>query len=176
MMTGLPEDTDETAIETAKKIISLSPDFVRIYPTLVLKDTKLEQMYLSGEYVPQDLVSAVMLCKKLLKLFNEANISVIRISLQTTDEVSPNGSLVAGPFNSQFRELVESEIYFDILCDKIKNINSDSVKVLVNEKEISKAIGKNKSNIIKIKNLYKINLKIYGNKNIIPYDLRIIED
>ncbi len=176
MMTGLPEDTDETAINTAKKIISLSPDFVRIYPTLVLKDTKLEQMYLSGEYAPQDLMNAVLLCKKLLKLFIDANISVIRISLQTTDEISPNGSLVAGPFNSQFRELVESEIYFDILCDKINDIKSGNIKIAVNPKEVSKVIGKNKSNINKIKDLYNVNLKICGDDDLMPYSLKIIDN
>lgn len=176
MMTGLPEDTDETALNTAKKIISLSPDFVRIYPTLVLKDTKLEQMYLNGEYVPQELSSAVSLCKELLKLFNNANINVIRIALQTTDEISPNGSLVAGPFNSQFRELVESEIYFDILCDKIRNIKSNNIKIMVNPKEISKITGTNKSNINKIKKIYNINLKIYGDDNLMPYDIKVIEN
>ncbi len=176
MMTGLPKDTDESAIETAKKIISLSPDFVRIYPTLVLKDTKLEQMYLNGEYIPQEINSAVVLCKRLLKLFNDSNIRVIRISLQTTDEISPNGSLVAGPYSPQFRELVESEIYFDTICEKIENIKSKNIKIAVNSKEISKATGKNKSNINRIKNLYNIDLKIYGDSNLMPYDLKIIED
>ena len=66
MMTGLPGDNDEKAINTANKIIDLNPDFVRIYPTLVLKDTKLEEMYQSGEYIPQRVNDAVILCKRLL--------------------------------------------------------------------------------------------------------------
>ena len=35
MMVGLPSDTEEKCIETARKFISLQPDCVRIYPTLV---------------------------------------------------------------------------------------------------------------------------------------------
>ena len=45
MMTGLPSDTNEYSIETAKRLIALKPDFVRIYPTLTIKDTYLEKMY-----------------------------------------------------------------------------------------------------------------------------------
>jgi histone acetyltransferase (RNA polymerase elongator complex component) len=166
MMTGLPGDTDEKSIETAKKIIELKPDFARIYPTLVLKDTKLEEMYKNGQYSPQELDDAVSLCKELLILFTNAGIPVIRISLQTTDEISPNGSLVAGPFNSQFRELVESEIYFDKFATALEEISSKDIIISVNPKDISKAIGSNKANINKIKNLYDINLKIVGDDKI----------
>ena len=176
MMTGLPEDNDEISIQTANKIISLHPDFVRIYPTLVLKETKLEKMYLEGEYAPQELDDAVSLCKKLLLLFTNANIPVIRIALQTTDEISPNGSLVAGPFNSQFRELVESSIYLDLFCEFFDNFPGNFIKVLVNSKEISKAIGKNKSNIKKIKEKYNINIKIMGDDNILPFEFRILDN
>ncbi len=174
MMTGLPEDTDETAIETANKIIFLHPDFVRIYPTLVLKDTMLEKMYFGGDYRPQGLDEAISLCKKLLLLFTKSNIPVIRIALQTTDEISPDGSLVAGPFDSQFRELVESEIYFDMFCDAIKTLTSNYIKILVNTKEVSKAIGKNKTNINKIKHLYDIDLKIIGDDNILPFTFKVV--
>lgn len=176
MMTGLPEDNDEISIETANKIISLKPDFVRIYPTLVLKDTKLEKMYLDGNYHPQELDDAVSLCKKLLLLFTKANIPVIRIALQTTDEISPNGSLVAGPFSSQFRELVESSIYFDLFCKSLNDFPYKSAKILVNSKEISKAIGKNKSNISMIKEQYDIDLKIVGDDNISPFEFTILDN
>ena len=41
MMTGMYGSDDETDIETAKKIIALSPDTVRIYPTVVIENTEL---------------------------------------------------------------------------------------------------------------------------------------
>lgn len=176
MMTGLPGDNDEKSIKTAKKIISLKPDFVRIYPTLVLKDTKLEDMYKNGEYSPQEIDNAVMLCKNLLLLFEEANIPVIRISLQTTDEISPNGSLVAGPFNSQFRELVESEIYFDKFLEVLKDVSFDNAIIFVNTKEISKAVGPKKSNIERINKNCNISIKIMGRDNIIPGDFIVVNN
>ena len=61
MMTGLPGDTDEKSLYTADEIIKLKPDIVRIYPTLTIKDTFLEKMYLTGKYQPQSVDEAVNL-------------------------------------------------------------------------------------------------------------------
>lgn len=163
MMTGLPGDTDASAEETADKLIALSPDFVRIYPTLVIKDTELERMYIRGEYIPQGLEAAVELAAKLLRKFNAVGITVIRIALMTTDEISPGGKLVAGPFHSAFRELVESRIYFeDIIMEKGEE--SEFI-VAVNPGEISKVVGNKKSNILKFKEL-GLKVTVKGDKRI----------
>ena len=145
MMTGLPGDTDEKSIETAKKIIAMKPDFVRIYPTLVIKDTELFNMYKRGEYVPQGLDEAVGLSAKLLRMFEEKKIKVIRVALMTTDEISPGGKLEAGPFHSSFRELCESRIYLEKILDEIGV--KKCVTLRVNPKEVSKVIGNKKKNI-----------------------------
>lgn len=166
MMTGLPGDTPEKSLYTADEIIALKPNFVRIYPTLTIKDTYLEKMYKNGNYTPEALEQAVELSKKLLLKFEENNITVIRIGLQATEEICEEGSVVAGPVHSSFRELVESSIYYDLIEKEIKNISSDNVMVYVNDKEISKAVGNKKTNIIKIKEKYGINLKIAGNEKI----------
>jgi len=162
MMTGLPGDTPERSLETADKIIELKPDFVRIYPTLVVKDTCLEEMYKRGEYLPQTVNEAAELCKELLLKFNRAEITVIRIALQTTDEISPGGSVVAGPFDSRFRERVEVLIYYDRLYDLLKNIKAKKAVVLVNSRELSKAVGSGRENINKIREALGIEIKIKG--------------
>lgn len=163
MMTGLPGDTAEFSKETAKKIIEQKPDFVRIYPTLTIKDTYLEKMFHMGEYTPQSLDEAVMLAKDLLLMFEAANIDVIRIGLQPTDEINENASVVAGPFHSAFGELVESAVYYDIIYNTVPNLSGD-VTVYVNPKEISKAVGNKRANISKIKETTGINLKISGDE------------
>ena len=165
MMTGLPQDTDEKAIETAKKIIALQPDCVRIYPTLVIRDTVLYEMYKNGEYLPQNLEDAVNLCKRLILMFEENNIDIIRVSLVTTDEICENGAVMAGPFHSSFRELTEGEIYFDRFCeilDKDKSVK----RITVNSREISKAVGHKRRNIERIKEIYNINIKIDASSDI----------
>ena len=161
MMTGLPGDNNEKSIETAGKIISMKPDFVRIYPTLVIKDTELFNMYKRGEYEPQSLNEAVELVAKLLLMFEDKNIKVIRVALMTTDEISPGGKLEAGPFHSSFRELCESRIYFEKILDKIGDKKCTTVRV--NPKEVSKVVGNKKKNILEFeKRGIKITIKQDG--------------
>ncbi|MGN1202728.1 MAG: elongator complex protein 3, partial [Eubacterium sp.] len=62
MMTGLYTDTEEKCIETAKKIIDLAPDTVRIYPTVVLKDTYLAELYEKELYKPLNADESAELC------------------------------------------------------------------------------------------------------------------
>ncbi|MGN0106925.1 MAG: radical SAM protein, partial [Hominilimicola sp.] len=153
-------------------IIALKPDIVRIYPTLTIKDTFLEKMYKTGKYRPQTVDEAVNLAKQLLLKFEENNITVIRVGLQSTDEISENGSVVAGPVHSSFRELVESSIYYDLICDKLKNTESRRADLFVNPKEISKAVGNRRENIIKIKQEKNIDIKIHADENMKKREVR----
>ncbi len=162
MMTGLPGDTFQKSVNTAKEIITLKPDFVRIYPTLVLKDTYLEKMYMKGDYKPQSLDEAVTLLKTLLPIFYKSNIDIIRVALAVTDEISPNGSVVAGPFHSAMRELAEGEIYFDEIC-KLLDSDNQIRNVSVIPEDISKAIGNGKKNMKRIKEKYGFEIKIKPN-------------
>lgn len=169
MMTGLPSDTDEKSIKTAEEIIELKPDIVRIYPTLTIKDTYLEKLYREGKYSPQTLDDAVELSKKLLLKFEANNIRVIRIGLQSTEEICENGSVVAGPVHSSFRELVESSIFYDKIAAVMKTgtqNNRDTKTIFVNPRDISKAVGNKRRNIIKIKQEFDADIKIVGNENI----------
>lgn len=150
MMTGLPDDTDEKSIKTAEKIIALAPDFVRIYPTLVIRDTKLSDMYETGEYKPQSLDNAVELTAKLMEMFRRNNITVIRAGLAATEEISPGGALVAGPYHSAFGELAEGEIFYNRI--KAALADGKTAEILINPKDISKATGNRKRNIERFEN------------------------
>lgn len=174
MMTGLPGDTEEKSLYTADEIIKLAPDIVRIYPTLTIKDTFLEKMYLSGKYIPQTLDEAVDTAKKLLLKFEKHDITVIRIGLQSTDEICENGSVTAGPVHSAFGELVEGSIYYDIISEHLDGIVCSKADVFVNPKEISKSVGNKKRNVIKIKNEKNIDIKVYGDKNLGKREVRCV--
>ena len=88
MMTGLYGDCDDFAIKTAEEIIKLKPDTVRIYPTIVLKNTDLAALYIDNKYKPQTLENADELCARLLKMFEGENITVIRLGLHSIEENS----------------------------------------------------------------------------------------
>lgn len=139
VMIGLPGSSFESDIETAKKVVEIGPDIARIYPTLVIKETEMAEMYLKGEYHPISMEEAVRRTKEIYSLFELAEINVVRVGLQPSDDLREEGNVLAGPFHSAFRELVEGEIYYSFL-NEIKN-REKNLKVEANEKNISKIIG-----------------------------------
>lgn len=109
-MMGLPGDTPEKDMETARKIIGLKPEFVRIYPVLVIRDTYLEKLLREGSYVPPSLDDAVETCARLLELYEEAGVKVIRVGLQSSEDISEDSEVVAGPVHPAFRQLAEGRL------------------------------------------------------------------
>ena len=172
MMVGLPESSRADEINTAKALVKLKPKMVRIYPVLVVKNTKLEQEYENGTYEPLSVVQAVEICKELVRIFDEKNINVIRIGLQNTEEISdPKNSkseVVAGPYHPAFRQLVESGMWYDAIVSKIKklNVKAKKVEVTVNPIDINNVIGHKKENVIKLNELYNVDLIVKQDKNI----------
>lgn len=173
MMVGLPSDTEQKCINTAKEFIKLKPDCVRIYPTLVVKDTGLEALLERGEYTPFTIEQCINIVKKLLVLFYINNINVIRVGLQATDDIQLGKGVVDGPYHPAFRELVESEMIKDYLDYVVleNKIEGDLV-VKTNNKNISKIIGNKKSNKIYMKEKYNIKLKTFREN--LPKDELII--
>lgn len=158
MMTGLYMSDDEVDIDTAHKFIEINPDTVRIYPTVVMKNTALEELYNNNLYVPQSLTSAVKLCSKLILMFEQNDIRVIRVGLHHTDSLDIDR--VAGPYHPSFKELCESEILYNKLIDLLHYIDTnDVVNVKVSPTCVSKVIGNKKSNIKRLEESgYKINI------------------
>ncbi len=166
MMIGLPESSELDDINTAKALIKLKPKIVRIYPVLVIKGTELEKQYRNGEYEPLTVSQAVERCKEICYLFTKKRIKIIRIGLQSTETITspnkPNSEVVAGPYHETFRQLVESSIYYDTIVEKIKKFNTKvkEVEVIVNPQNINNVIGYKKENILKIKEMYDIDVLI----------------
>ena len=172
MMVGLPESTKLDDINTAKALVKLKPKIVRIYPVLVIKNTKLEKAYNNGEYKALTVVQAVETCKELVKIFTKKNVEVIRIGLQLTETISDiskeESEVVAGPFHPAFRQLVESGLWYDVIVEKIKKLNVKVKEVLitVNPNDINNVIGHKKENIANLKEIYDLDLKIKSDENI----------
>ncbi len=141
MMTGLYKDTEQKAIETAGKIITLNPSTVRIYPTVVLKGTHLEQLYNSCEYTPLNPDESAQLCAKLVPMFEKAGIKIIRLGLQSSPELKKN--MIAGGFHDSFGELVKSRL----LLNKILEYPAGDYQISVNSRSLSQLKGNGKSNI-----------------------------
>ena len=168
MMTGLYASSNDFDIATANEIIKLAPDTVRIYPTITIKNTYLEKIYLDGLYSPQTLEDTVSLAVILEDMFVSANINVILIGLHSIEA----DSYVAGPWHPAFRELCESyrfRLKFDNILNKNKKYN-----IYVSPCDVSKAIGQNRSNIIYF-NQKNITIKIIPDYMVNKSDFTIEE-
>ncbi len=168
MMIGLPGDTFEKSQKTAKDIVALAADNTRIYPTLVIKGTALEKMYIEGKYKPLSIDEAVNWSKDIIRVFEENNVNIIRTGLHPSEELSSEKSLIAGPYHPSFKELVLTEIWYDIIKEKIENISNREFIIKINDKQLNYAVGykgKNRDYIIskgnKVKFIAEPNLKKY---------------
>ena len=172
MMVGLPESTAVDEINTAKQLIKLKPKMVRIYPVLVIKNTKLEKDYRDGKYKPLTVTQAVEICKELVKLFAKKNIEVIRIGLQPTDTITnperEKSEVVSGPFHPAYRQLVESGMWYDVIVEKIKQLNTKvkEVVVTVNPADVNNVIGQRRDNIKNLREIYDVDLIVKADEKI----------
>ena len=167
MMTGLYSDSDAGALMTAQRIAALKPKTVRIYPTIVLKNTPLEKLVKSGEYMPQSLENAVLLCAKLYLLFTQQNIKVIRLGLHELER----NDIVAGPWHPAFSELCMSEIYKNLLIQKLGDKGHYTLQIA--RGEMSKVIGQKRVNKNYFENL-GYSFIIEENESVKPLDIEII--
>lgn len=145
MMTGLLGDDGSQSLQTAKKIISLEPDFVRIYPTVVLEGTRLFELWQEGRYRAQTIEQAVELCSELLLLFHSASIPVIRLGLHSGGSVDEG--FAAGAYHPALRELCEGRIYLTRALELLSKEQAGDYCLAVAPSEISKLIGQKKCNL-----------------------------
>lgn len=165
MMAGLPEDDFEKTINTAYEIVSLGAHYTRIYPTLVIQGTHLEQMYLSGNYKPLSLEEAIVWCKELLKIFDRSNVNVLRVGLHPSEGLITGKNLLAGPFHVSFKELVMTSLWGDLLVENIKVAAGDRIIIGVSPKNINCAIGYMAANKKMLLGRFK-DVKFYADNNL----------
>ena len=173
MMTGLYGSDFYKDIYTADEFIKLRPDTVRIYPTVIMKDTKLAQLYLSGKFKPYSLEESVNLCSELLLKFERENIAVIRLGLHYSDSLIDNS--YGDNYHPAFKELCENKIFFNKTLFEFEKYPDKKKKdfiVFVNSKSLSKFIGQKKCNIEKLENLgYHITPEIDNSLN--KYEIKL---
>ena len=174
MMLGLPFDSFENDMQTARDIVRLGAKETRIYPCIVVKDTELEQLYKNGEYSPLSLDDAVEQSATLYEFFTENDVKVLRIGLHTSEDLNGD-AFVAGPYHKNFAEMVLSRVW-GRKFDKI-NEKSNEIIIEVPENELNHAIGYKGENKLKLLERYKhvvISTGAKRNGEISSYDVTII--
>lgn len=147
MMTGLPGSSRASDVQTARDIIALRPDGVRIYPTVIVKGTALEAMWRAGLYQEHTVEAAVAVCADILPLFQTANIPVIRMGLNPTEELS-HGGAVGGAYHPALGELVRSEVLRRRAEALLLGVPAGAAVTLgVEPRAVSAMIGQHRCNI-----------------------------
>lgn len=115
MMIGLPGDTPEKALNTAKQIVLAGAAETRIYPVVVVRNTLLAQWYQQGTYIPLSIQQAVAQTAPLVQLFSQAGIKILRLGLHPSPDLLSGEGMLAGPFHPSFGALVHSHIWHEML-------------------------------------------------------------
>jgi histone acetyltransferase (RNA polymerase elongator complex component) len=149
LMPGLPGGDRQEALFSLDAALALEPDFVRIYPTIVLSETLLEDAFRSGAYRPMDLDEAVDLGADMLMRCHRAGVTVIRHGLQASPELNDGSARVAGPYHPAFGQLVRSRLWLRALqrCGS----TGDEHRAVVHPSDFSDARGHGNGNLALLK-------------------------
>lgn len=145
LMPGLPAGGRQEALFSLRRALDLKPDFLRIYPAVVLRSTPLEEDYHSGLYRPLELEEAVDLCAEMLWHCRQADVPVIRLGLQATDALAPDQALVAGPYHPAFGALVRSRLWRRAIEGQLTGPGENLL--LLHSADLSDALGQRRCNL-----------------------------
>ena len=157
LMVGLPGESAQKFAATVEAVIELKPHFIRLYPTLVIKETALERRFRLGLYHPLSLEEAIARTKQALQRFRQARIPVIRVGLQPTPSLEKPGTIVAGPYHPAFRQLVESSLLYEQAASLLTSSGirgGGSPTFRISPQDISTFYGQGKHNMKRLRETF----------------------
>jgi histone acetyltransferase (RNA polymerase elongator complex component) len=145
-------------MESGRKVVCLKPDFVRLYPAVVVKDTVLENWFRQGRFIPLTLGQAVEITKRLYCLFTENGICVIRMGLHGGDSLINPNTVVAGPFHPAFGHLVHSALFLDRAVTVLERHSGphEHVTLKVHPRHLSRLKGNRGENLERLRDRFSI--------------------
>ena len=184
VMKGLYRSTIDDESTTLNAVCEIHPDTVRIYPVVILKGTKLAELYQSGEYVPMSFDDMVKMVASDMRIYMDEEIQIIKVGLHASEFVEADK--IGGYYHPAFRELCESEIYqlrmesavmalqWELHGFRRQTVWTEDRVFAVNPHCISKAVGQKKANIRYFYETYGIRVKIVGDETVKHFDVKII--
>ncbi len=158
VMVGLPGENENLLLESTRKLVMLRPDFVRIYPLMVLKGSLLEKWYNRGYYHPVTLEKSIDLVKKMVQIFTKQDVKVIRVGLQASDIMEDDSLVIDGPWHPAFGHLVFSGLIYDAACEEIDHYlavqQPETLLLCVHPHSESRLRGNRNHNLVKLHERY----------------------
>ncbi len=180
MMIGLPSATPNDELDCAQRICKLGAKGTRIYPTLVFKNTELEEITKRSEYIPLTLEDAVKRSAAVLRIFVNNGVQCLRIGLCESENLHSDSTYFAGPNSPSIGEMVKSRAYFDKICELLEQnaqlLNSKSLTITCPKGATSQVIGNKKRNLTEIKEKFGFkNIKIVENSDFVQLEIKLQE-
>lgn len=190
MMVGLPCSTQEDEIYTAQKICEMGAKEARIYPCVVFHGTELCEMAKDGKYTPVSVEEAVKRSVSVYGIFKRNNVSILRIGLQSSENLSKESEVFGGANHPAMGELVIGGYYLESILERIEEIREKAISgeknilyIYCSDKNVSKISGHNKRNktriLSEIRDFGFVDIKIVGKSNFddetIIFDCEIIK-
>ena len=177
MMIGLPLSTPDTELATAREIGSLGVDGVRIYPTVVFYGTELCRMAEAGLYRPLCHEEAVERSARVLEVFVQNRIPVLRIGLCASENLSSPEQVYGGANHPALGEEVLSRCFRN-RCEKALAAlpeGNRKVFIRVSRESLSQALGQHRKNLLWLRERLaprpvEIHSKEYYTRHPIPSD------
>jgi len=174
LMPGLPGETSASFLRGIDEVITLKPDFVRLYPALVVKDSGLEKMHSTQLYRPLSLNKAIALTARCYQKLTEAGIEVVRMGLQPSESLEK--SVIAGPYHPAFGELVQTRLWLKKIRAKLVQLGpQQKLQIHVSHRDISAVVGMKKRNTTRLGELgFLGRFKIFPDKNMPRGSIRYV--
>lgn len=167
MMIALPGDTSAKSIQTAKEIVRLEPDFVRIYPTAIIKDTELALMWKNRQYQPWDWDVLIDTTAEAAEIFQAAHIPIIRIGLQAADNLTFERDLLGGGYHPALGEMVKARIMRRKIERTLAQMPQGAYEIYANVRQLSQIKGQKNVNTRYFAEKYQQRLYIYADERLL---------
>lgn len=176
LMPGLPASSEASDLFTVQKTVALKPDFCRVYPTLVLKNTKLHEMYCSGNYRPLSMEVGINRVKVMVGVLYKNKIPVIRIGLHPSQQLEE--ALVAGPYHPSLGYLVKSRMYYDLARALLRRAGSNrkSIEIAVHPSQVAFLTGFHKLTLSRLKNEFNNEVTVKPRETLAKDTLALYQD
>jgi histone acetyltransferase (RNA polymerase elongator complex component) len=178
LMVGLPGEEAGGCLESARRAAALAPDFVRIYPTVVLGGSRLAEWYRQGVYRPLDLTEAVGRVTEVFRVFRRLGIPVVRMGLQAQTELGATGSVLAGPYHPAFGHMVYAALFQEAAAAALRDAGGapGDVRLRVNPRSISRMQGLKNANLEALRHRFGLTaLRVEADEAIPPDELRVAD-
>jgi len=152
LMPGLPFENSLSFIATLHRVIRCQPDFVRLYPTLVINGSGLARDYAEGRYRPMTMNRAIALCTLAKERLDHAGIKIMRLGLQASKSLEDE--LIAGPYHPAFGEFVASRHWFRRVRPLLAGCPSGKqLHVQISNRDVSAFVGPKRANMKRFQQL-----------------------